>query len=102
MTLKFMRLEAIKAFCWVDTRDNVANVLTKFSQTGLLELDEIAELYETASWEPTRPYRWHADMLSDPEIQIRIKFAPPLPPTKAMHDKAVKVENPQFHDSSST
>ena len=77
----------VKEFAWVDTRDNISNVLTKFGQNGLLELSEVQQLYAHCSWEPTHPYRYGRSTLCDAaEVQLTI-FAEPPPSTKQMKAK---------------
>jgi hypothetical protein len=96
---EFYELRKLEGFVWIDTRDNIANCLTKFSQTGYLELEGLRSFYTTASWEPTIPYKWHSDMLTDPSTFERRKFRDPEPPTKVLQDKLSKPENEQYGSS---
>jgi hypothetical protein len=94
---EYFEQKKVEAFVWTDTRDNVANALTKFSQSGLLEISELRQFYTTASWEPSFPFRWHGEQLIDPEPLLRFDFTEPPPPTRVMADKAVDItpEDPQ-------
>jgi hypothetical protein len=88
---EYYEKKKVEAFVWLDTRDNISNALTKFSQSGLLELDDLIEFYTTASWEPRFPFRWHSEELCDPEPLVRTVFKSPPPPTKVMADRAVQI-----------
>jgi hypothetical protein len=89
---EYFEQKKVEAFVWTDTRDNIANALTKFSQSGLLEIAELRRFYTTASWEPTQPFRWHSEKLIDPEPLNSYEFPEPPPPTRVMADKAVNIE----------
>jgi hypothetical protein len=47
----------IHEFCWCDTRDNIANVLTKLKPDGCLELDGITSTLDTATWKPKHLFK---------------------------------------------
>lgn len=89
---EMFELGKVEAFVWCDTRDNAANALTKFAQSGLLELAELKLLYKHAVWEPAHSFRWHGEMLSDPQAPPLTVFAKPPPPTK---DMTAKTNKPQ-------
>ena len=97
---EFYETGRCEAFVWVDTRCNVANVLTKFGQSGLLEIDDTSSrVYTSASWEPTNPFRWQSHDLIDPEPLIRVVFRDPPPATKEMQKQPVAVPAmDSFHD----
>ena len=80
----------IEAFVWVDTRDNIANALTKLRPDGGMDLTGLDDFYRGAGWEPKHPFGWHSRHLSEAgEYKIR-HLPPPPPPTKVMADKRVK------------
>ena len=55
---EYKREGRIRSFCWCDTRDNVANVLTKLTPAGLLEFpDSLTESLKTASWKPKHTFK---------------------------------------------
>lgn len=97
---EFFETKRCEAFVWTDTRDNVANVLTKFGQSGLLEIDDVLlKVYTTASWEPLHPFRWHSHDLVDPEPLVRVVLREPPPATKEMQKQQVAVPAVDlFHD----
>jgi len=43
---------------WVDTRDNLANCLTKIEANGTLDIAPLIKLLREGAWEPEFPYRW--------------------------------------------
>jgi hypothetical protein len=43
---------------WIDTRDNLANCLTKIESDGSLDIMPLIKLLRQAAWEPSFPYRW--------------------------------------------
>jgi hypothetical protein len=90
---EYYEKKRVEAFVWTDTRDNIANALTKFSQAGLLELDDLISFYTTASWEPKFPFRWHGEELCDPEPYLSHVFNSPPAPTKVMADKAIEISS---------
>ena len=47
----------IQEYCWCDTRDNIANVLTKLKPDGCLELDGITNTFDTATWKPKHLFK---------------------------------------------
>ena len=88
---EFHETGKLAAFVWCDTKCNIANVFTKFNQSGLLEIDEFLKLvYASASWEPVNPFRWQTNALTDPEPLTRTIFPPPMPPTKEMNAQTFK------------
>ena len=81
----------VTAFAWIDTRDNLANSLTKFSQSGLLEIAELTTMHEQAAWEPQQMFRWNTQQLVEPcKLKPQV-FAAMPPSTKEMHEKIVEV-----------
>jgi len=80
------QLGFVEAYLWTDTRDNIANALTKLKPDGTLDLGELKQFYQCGGWEPKHPFRWHSSRLTDP---CPFPFVPlPLPPpsTKEMAD----------------
>ena len=43
---------------WIDTRDNIANCLTKIESDGTLDIAPLIRLLRHGAWEPAFPYRW--------------------------------------------
>ena len=43
---------------WIDTRDNIANCLTKIESDGTLDIAPLIRLLRHGAWEPVFPYRW--------------------------------------------
>jgi hypothetical protein len=74
----------IRANIWVDTKDNVANVLTKLCPDGTLPMTELSDLLRRCFWEPVHPFRWNG-MLTEPakpvHVPINIKMPTKPPPT---------------------
>jgi hypothetical protein len=56
------QLGRIKAWVWVDTRDCLANGMTKLEDDGSLPLKEITEALRDRYWEPAYAYRWNGQM----------------------------------------
>ena len=48
----------IKAFAWADTRDLVANALTKLQDSGLCETAELLPALKIFDWKLKHPYQW--------------------------------------------
>ena len=48
----------VRAWVWVDTNDQLANVLTKLNADGTLPMDELSTALRTNHYEPTRPFKW--------------------------------------------
>jgi hypothetical protein len=57
-------LGRIKAWCWVDTKDMLANALTKLEANGTLPLDDITESLARGFWEPKFVYKWQGQLTS--------------------------------------
>jgi hypothetical protein len=89
------QLGFVEAYLWTDTRDNLANVLTKLKPDGTLDLGEIKDFYLSGSWEPKHPFRWHSSRLTDP-CQIPFVSLPlPPPSTKEMADYKLRETDKQ-------
>jgi hypothetical protein len=82
----------VSEYVWVDTRDNIANALTKFKQDGLLDLNDLQVYHESSIWEPLQPYRFGSSQLQDPYPVVVTKFKPMPPSTKEMQEKVVATE----------
>ena len=48
----------VRAWVWVDTNDQLANVLTKLNSDGTLPMDDLTAALRTQHYEPTRPFKW--------------------------------------------
>jgi hypothetical protein len=60
----------VSAFCWVDTRDCIANVLTKLNSDGTLPMKEYNDLLRHCFWNPVHPYRWMGQLIAPDAISI--------------------------------
>ena len=87
----------VSEYCWVDTRDNIANALTKFKQDGSLDLADLAVFHSHSCWEPLQPYRFGSQQLQDPWPLTSPVFGPMPPSTKAMQEKKL-AEQPKLED----
>ena len=56
---------------WVDTNDNIANVLTKLNSNGTLPMKELTDLLTRSFWEPERPFKWNG-IMTDPNSPVHI------------------------------
>ena len=57
-------LGRVKAWCWVDTKDMLANALTKLEANGTLPLDDITDSLARGFWEPKFVYKWQGQLTS--------------------------------------
>ena len=55
---EFYTTKRVLAWAWCDTRDNVANGLTKLNDDGSLPIEPIAHMLKHGSWSPEHPFRW--------------------------------------------
>jgi hypothetical protein len=58
------QLNRVKAWVWVDTRDCLANGMTKLEHDGTLPLKEISEALQHRHWEPSYAYRWNGQLVA--------------------------------------
>jgi hypothetical protein len=80
------KLAFVEAFCWIDTRDNVSNCLTKLKPDGGLDLTDLKDFYLGGGWEPRHPFRWHSNRLTDPQKFDTCYLPLPPPSTKSQED----------------
>ena len=80
------QLGLVEAYLWCDTRDNIANALTKLKPDGTLDLGDLKDFYRGGGWEPKQPFRWHSSRLSDPSHFRFVPLPPPPPSTKHLAD----------------
>ena len=66
----------VEQWCWCDTRDNVANALTKLNSDGTLPLEPFVHMLKHGAWEPREPFRW-GQTLCDPSPFDFVPFTPP-------------------------
>ena len=83
---ELFQLKFVEAYAWCDTRDNIANSLTKIKPDGTLDLGDLKEFYQCGGWEPKQPFRWHSSRLSDPSPFPLVPLPKPPPSTKQMPD----------------
>ena len=83
---ELFQLKFVEAYAWCDTRDNIANSLTKIKPDGTLDLGDLKEFYQCGGWEPKQPFRWHSSRLSDPSPFPLVPLPKPPPSTKQMAD----------------
>jgi len=55
----------ISAFIWCDTRDMLANALTKLEESGLVPLEIMPESLKTNRWILQHPYKYNTTLSSD-------------------------------------
>lgn len=55
----------IEAFIWVDTRDMLANALTKIEDSGVVPLEILPSCLRSNSWFPVHPYKWNSTWATD-------------------------------------
>ena len=87
------KLGFVEAYCWCDTRDNVANCLTKLKPDGGLALAGLKDFYRGGGWEPTHPFRWHSARLTDPQTYVVTHLPLPPPSTKSLEDNKLTESN---------
>ena len=87
------KLGFVEAYCWCDTRDNVANCLTKLKPDGGLDLAGLKDFYRGGGWEPTHPFRWHSARLTDPQTYVVTHLPLPPPSTKSLEDNKLTESN---------
>ena len=68
---------------WLDTRDNLANCLTKIESNGTLDISPLIKLLRHGAWEPVFPYRWGLQLCDpSPLTSAEIKFPEFQPASK--------------------
>jgi hypothetical protein len=55
---EFHSSKRVTSWCWCDTRDNVANGLTKLNDDGTLPMEPIQHMLLHGSWTPQFAWRW--------------------------------------------
>ena len=75
---EFHETKRVSSWSWTDTRDNLANGLTKLEGDGTLPIKDICQTLLCGAWEPVHPYRWGLQ-LCDP-VQHSYKALPAPPP----------------------
>ena len=71
----------VEAWCWTDTRDNVANTFTKLNSDGTLPSESVEHLLRHAAWEPKHPFRWEQQLVDPTEFNfVEMKLPPTAPP----------------------
>ena len=76
----------VSAWGWLDTRDNLANCLTKLESNGTLDIAPLISLMSCAAWEPSLPYRWGLQLCDPPKSNFA-KLKPPQLKQAAHVDK---------------
>ena len=67
----------VTAFVWVDTRDCIANVLTKLNSDGTLPMNELNSLLRHCFWSPVHPYRWSNQLCAPDQVPLPSPRVPP-------------------------
>ena len=62
----------VESWSWVDTRDNVANGLTKLSDDGTLPMEPINVMMREGFWEPVIPYHWQGVLTDCSDVKSDI------------------------------
>jgi hypothetical protein len=75
---EFRETNRVSQWTWTDTRDNLANGLTKLESDGTLPIADICKALECGAWEPMHPFRWGLQ-LCDPVAETF--SALPAPPS---------------------
>jgi hypothetical protein len=78
---EFHETKRVSSWSWTDTRDNLANGLTKLESDGTLPIKDICQAMLCGAWEPVHPYRWGLQ-LCDPAQQSFTALPAPPPITK--------------------
>lgn len=56
---EFKTSERISAFLWIDTRDQIANGLTKLESDGTANMTELGPVLKTFVWKLSHAYKWN-------------------------------------------
>ena len=74
---EFRETERVSAWAWCDTRDNIANGLTKLESDGTLPIKEITQMLQCAAWEPQNPFRWGLQLVESVAQPFPVMPSPP-------------------------
>ena len=55
---EYKSLGRLRHLCWIDTRDMVANCLTKIEVSGEVPLEKLNIIIRDGSWTLSHPYQW--------------------------------------------
>ena len=61
---EFKSVGRIQSFVWLDTRDMLANCLTKMEDSGELPLEDLDNFLKVATWSPKQAYQWNRIFVS--------------------------------------
>ena len=56
---EFRSVGRVQSFVWIDTRDMLANGLTKMLESGEVPLENLDYFLETTVWNPKHAYQWN-------------------------------------------
>ena len=56
---EFRSVGRVQSFVWIDTRDMLANGLTKMLESGEVPLEDLDYFLETTVWNPKHAYQWN-------------------------------------------
>ena len=56
---EFRSCQRVQAFIWIDTRDQLANGLTKLEENGEANLNEIGTAWDSFIYKLKHTFRWH-------------------------------------------
>ena len=57
---EFKAVKRVEAWCWIDTRDMLANGLTKLNEDGQVPLEELESVLQKFYWKPSHPFKWNS------------------------------------------
>ena len=63
-------MQRVQAFVWVDTKDCLANVLTKLNSDGTLPMRELNDTLRHCFWEPLNPFRWQGQLCAPDKLEM--------------------------------
>jgi hypothetical protein len=73
----------VSAWLWCDTRDNIANALTKLNDDGTLPIEPVTSFLRNGAWEPAYPYRWQHTLTDPAMLKLTLLPSPPASTSKA-------------------
>lgn len=85
---EFHETKRVKQWAWTDTRDNIANGLTKLNSDGTLPIQDLCQVMRRAAWEPVHPFKWGLQLCeSPPQSFPDLPLPPPITKQTASAEK---------------